>query len=410
MRRIIIVLTAIFIICGFSIPKAYAQDFRFGSFQDWDWDDDWNDVEERRTYDLRYNRVEGIYLGGRIDEKYWRAKRPDSFLIYGHAGYAFSAREFQYRAALEQGIFTRNRLGIGAEYHRIIDTPDRWIIEDSENSLAAFFIREDYHDFYLREGSSVYVIFQPGNNLELYGSYNYDDFTAMEKNAKWSLFGGKKVFPDNPLMDEGQLRSIKGRVLLDTRNQRFSIQRGWYIELEMEKAGNNIGGEYTFDMIVMDLRRYQPMGYEQGIDIRLRAGTIKGDAPWQRTFHLGGLSHLRGFPYKMLPAGRFERGGNRMLLGQVEFRLGEGNLVDELDFGFFEFFNIILFADAGWVGSVDSDLGLFEGFRNLKWNDIKSSVGVALTNRSGSVRLELARRTDTGTKPFSLYFRVNRPF
>ena len=161
----------------------------------------------------------------------------------------------------------------------------------------------------------------------------------------------------------------------------------------------------------MDVRRYQPLGFGEGLDFRLRVGTVSGNSiPWHKSFHLGGLSSLRGFPYKAFPAGPMNPGGNRMLLAQLEYRMGTQDLPDELDWGLLEHFNLIIFADAGWVGIADHEADLFGGFDSMTWSKIKTDVGIALANRSGNVRIQIARRTDTNEKPYVFSFRINRPF
>ena len=99
-----------------------------------------------------------------------------------------------------------------------------------------------------------------------------------------------------------------------------------------------------------------------------------------------------------------------MVLAQLEYRMGNQDLPDELDMGILDYFNLILFADVGWVGNGGIGSGLFEGFEGLSLVNMKSDVGIALANRSGSVRFQIARRTDTSKKPFVFSFRINRPF
>lgn len=99
-----------------------------------------------------------------------------------------------------------------------------------------------------------------------------------------------------------------------------------------------------------------------------------------------------------------------MVLAQIEYRIGEANFPDELGLGLFDMFNFIVFADAGWVWYADPDLDLLQGFEPLTLSRLKTDVGIALANRSGNVRFEIVRRTDTGKKPFTFYFRINRPF
>ena len=117
---------------------------------------------------------------------------------------------------------------------------------------------------------------------------------------------------------------------------------------------------------------------------------------------------MRGFPYKLFPAGRMNPGGNRMLLAQIEYRLGTTGFTAEL--WFFDNFNIILFADAGWAGYASDRDHFFEGFDQLTWSQLKTDVGIAFANRSGNVRLQIARRLDTGKDPYVFTFRIYRPF
>ena len=99
-----------------------------------------------------------------------------------------------------------------------------------------------------------------------------------------------------------------------------------------------------------------------------------------------------------------------MVLAQVEYRMGKQDLPDELDWGLLEHFNLILFADAGWVATVDPHLELQEGFDDLSWETLKSDVGIALANRSGNIRFEVARRTDRAKDAFVFTFRIHRTF
>ncbi|NQT25818.1 BamA/TamA family outer membrane protein [candidate division KSB1 bacterium] len=385
---------------------------------EWDeeWDADWDsDVDEwvdgdRTGLMIRYNRVEGLMAGMRIKKEYWRSRDSNRPFIYGHWGYAFAAKEFQYMAGLEKGLFDTYRFGFGGEYHRMIDTPDRWIIQDEENSLAAVVLKEDFQDFYLREGGSGYLMQNITEAVTMTAAYNVDQFKSVEKNTNWSIFGGKKQFRPNPIMDEGELYSLSAKLVLDTRNSKRKTKQGWYVQIEGEHAGNDLRGDFTFDRLLVDLRRFQPLGYQDGLDIRLRAGSAWGHLPWQRSYHLGGLSTLRAFQYKAFPGGPDQSGGNRMVLGQIEYRLSRQDLPDEIDLGILEHFYIILFADAGWVENVDENLDWTEGFEDLDYGDFKSDVGLALSNRGGNMRVEIARRTDTSVKPFMFWFRLNRPF
>ncbi len=378
--------------------------------QGWGWEEDFG-RGKRSSFDVRYNRVEGLYTGVRIGKEYWRQRHPSRPFLYGFSGYSFSAKEFQYQAGIEKGfLFGEYRLAFGGESHRMVDTPDRWIIPDGENSLAAFLLKEDFQDFFLREGSSGYIVQSFTRVFSMSMAYHYDVFDSLEKNTNWSFFGGKKHFRENPAMSSGVIRSEVVRLVVDSRNSVKKTTKGWYIQIEGEHAGNELKGDFNFDRLLADVRRYQPLGFGTGVDFRIRVGTSHGRLPWQRSYHLGGLSTLRAFPYKAFPHGFMKPGGNRMVLAQLEYRMGSQDLPDELAMGILDHFNLILFADVGWVGNAGIGHGFFEGFEGLSLSNMKSDVGIALANRSGSMRFQIARRTDTGKKPFVFSFRISRPF
>jgi hypothetical protein len=382
-----------------------AQD-NFGFLPDRDWED-W-DRSDRVNFDVRYNRVQGLYLGTQMNREYYRNRYPQRAFLYGSVGYGFKSKNIEYQVGLEKGFFNKYRFAFGGEIHRLIDTQDRWILPNSENSLAAFFLKEDFHDFFLKEGLSGYVVQNLGESFSVTLGYYYDEYDSLEKKTNWSLFGGKKEFRENPAIDPGQIRSAIGRIVLDTRNSTTRTTRGWYIEIEAEHAGANFKGDFTFDRLLVDFRRFQPTGFGEGLDFRLRVGSSHGLLPWQRSYHLGGLSTLRGFPYKLFPAGRMNPGGNRMLLAQLEYRLGTRDF--PADFWIFDNFNIILFADAGWAGYTGERDPFLKGFKQLTWSALKTDVGIAFANRSGNVRFQIARRLDTGKDPYVFSFRISRPF
>lgn len=389
--------------CYFDRPGSAFQDFD----DDWDWDD-WDD--NRTSFDGRYNRVEGPYLGFRTNPDVMRDKYRDRIIVLGKAGYAFSAKEVEYQFGLEKGFFDDFRFAIGGEYHDLIESPDTWVIPNDENSLAAMFLKEDFHDFYQKEGSSFYVRQNFTQNAFLSLAYHVDQLDSLNKNSNWAVFGGKKKFPENPAMSVGENKSIIANFVLDTRNSKRRTTHGWFVQMEYENALNkDWRGDFKYERALVDIRHFQSFFTGDGLDLRVLAASSSYNMPWHRRFYLGGLSTLRGFPYKAFPCGRMNPGGTRALLGQVEYRLGYPEIFDDMDLDIFETFNIILFADAGWVSNMEHNT-LTEGFEDIDINDFKSDVGIAFANNAGNVRLEIARRTDRDEKPYTVLFRINRPF
>jgi hypothetical protein len=152
------------------------------------------------------------------------------------------------------------------------------------------------------------------------------------------------------------------------------------------------------------VRRLQPLGTYDNINVRLRAGTSGGMLPQQKLYDLGGLGTLNAYPVN-------ELSGNRMLLMNAEFVVN-GNILDDLDFWpswLLKHFNFILFSDAGFITDVATTASVTTGFNTMTWNDFKHDFGIAVGNRSGSFRIGVSWRTDH-PEPAQFVLRMERPF
>ncbi len=364
----------------------------------------WNAGIDDEPFMFRYNRVEGLFLGLKLERDDWRDSGSSWFDLYGHAGYGFSRKRGCYQIGLERSIFGKYGPVIGAEAHDIVDSEDKWIIPTFENSLAAFFLREDFQDYYRREGYSAYLSHDISEYLTLTAEYRKDHHYNLKRKTNWSIFGGDKKFRENPLFDEIEFRSVVANLTLDTRNNYKYPDQGWLINLTGEFAGKDFkNADVDYDRFIVDIRRYQPITYGENLDFRLRAGSSRGTLPTHLKFDLGGLSTLRGYRYKEFPD------ENRMLLGNVEYRIHGRRSPFNRVLGWSDF-SFVLFADAGYVWSVDDTLKAQEGFDDLNWEDLSTAIGFGIGNREGNVRLDFAKRMDKKGEPLLVTFRINRTF
>ncbi|MDZ7260539.1 MAG: DUF5686 family protein [candidate division KSB1 bacterium] len=361
--------------------------------------------KEEESFVFRYNRVEGLFLGLRLPKTYWSDRSYYNFAIYGEAGYGFANKAMRYQIGAEKWFENDFRFALGAEAHNLTDTQDEWIIPSLENSLAALFLKEDFQDFYRREGFSVYATQNFTPALLLGAEYRSDCYYNMPNQTNWALFGKKKKFRENPLIDEIEMNSVVGKVCLDTRNDLKHPDQGWYITLLGEFARPEYNNEepLNFDRYIFDLRRYQPLGRGENLDFRIRVGTARGELPIQFKFDLGGLSTLRGYDFK-----EFEN-GDRMVLGNVEYRI-HGRRSRFHDVWWLENLNLILFADTGWLWNSEDKSSYKLGFKHLTWSDLKTDIGIALSDEDGNVRFNVAKRVDVSGKPVVVTFRLNRTF
>lgn len=388
------------------------EDRREDRWHDWDhhrwyssretrWDDE-DYIEDIDNGLFRYNRVEGLFLGVQVPKNQWLENSRHHVKIYGHAGYGFKSKRGLYQVGLERWIFDEFRFSVGIETHDMLDTEDKWVIPEMENSLAALFLREDFRDYYRRSGTSAYAIQNITRHFRVKAGLRKDRFYSMTNKTNWSIFGGDKKFHQNPAVDELEFKSIFAHVGLDTRDHLLYPNEGWFINVngEFARPEVNKNSNIDFDRLTIDLRRYQPIGYGENLDFRFRLGTSRGLLPIQYLYDLGGISSLRGYDYKEF------KDGDRMVLGNVEYRI-YGSFFDLFDFSEL---NIILFADAGWVWTARDNSALDKSFDYIRWDDMMTDVGVALSNYEGNVRVNFAQRLDDRDKPVVITFRISKAF
>lgn len=362
---------------------------------------------------LRYNRVENIFLGlGSEKRYYWDGSRDLS--IYGSVGYGF--KSYKWRAHLgltrqfafpDEESGSSHLLEIGAEAHSFTDSKDAWLIDTGENSLAAFFIHEDFRDYFEREGITLLAAWyyqRPELTTQVRAEMNFDEEASMPKRTDWALFGGEKRFRENPPITEGRMRSVVLTAGISTATKTRRGMEGWALYGTAEFTGPALASAFSFSQLVVDVRRYQPLGRYDGINVRIRTGTSGGSLPVQRTYELGGLGTLPGFPFK-------DQAGNRLLLGNFEY-IANGRILGDLDFWphwLMEHINILIFGDAGWVGLAPPSASWTEGFEPLTPSAFRSDLGFGFSSRGGAVRLGWAWRTDK-SEPARFVFRISRPF
>ena len=350
---------------------------------------------------VRYNRVQGLFLGLEFPKSI--ANKYSIISLHGFGGYGFKEKAWRYQIGIDRYFFNRTsyRFEIGANVHDLTDTRDDWLITPLENSLASFLIHEDFQDFYRRHGYEIH--FSQNWSIYLKGTlaYRNDRYNSVSKNVDWALFGGDKKFRINPGIDDGNMRSLYGELYLDTRNNHDTPRRGWYGKLSMEMSNSDLRSDFYFNQYILELRHYLPISRNERLDLRLKVGTAEGDLPVQKLFELGGISTLRGFKYK-------EYAGDRLLLTNIEYNLSPS--IFSRDFFLFDDIRLIFFTDIGSAWFSNDNSKFSDGFENLKFNSLKSNIGIAFSNWDGTVRLNIAKRTDSNKDPMMLTFRIAKPF
>lgn len=352
---------------------------------------------------FRYNRVEGLFLGIGSEKKfYWDGSK--SISGYGSFGYGFTSHRWRLQLGLDRQFATSDETlyELGGEAHSLTDTKDEWIMPLSENNLAALLFREDFRDYYQREGFSLHTSrYTRAGDVSTMIDIRFlnDRYASLNTGARWAVFGGS-TFRSNPAVSAGTMKSVLVSAGISTVEKYRYHTEGWNLYVRGEYGGNELGGDFDFSQAMFDIRRFQPISDDDQISIRIRAGGLSGAAIAQKDFQLGGANTLPAYGFK-------EFSGNRMLLANLEYRLS-GEVIDEIFF-FPNSMSLIAFGDAGAVTTVNTKWAVYEGFDAVKSSNVRSDYGVALAWHDGDARLGFAWRTDKQA-PVSIFFRLNRAF
>ncbi len=360
------------------------EDFRHHRWRNWSFNSE-TDLE------VNYTKVDGFYLGLKFDH-FPLGNYGMNFRSFGAGGYAFASQTWQGQIGFGMGLGKRNQIELSVDAYSRSHTEDAWYMSDKENSLAAFFLHEDFRDYYNREGYGVSLVFEPLEFLNLSVRYQAEQHTTLENDASWALFGGNKEFLPNMPVEEGMLREFVLSARLDSRDDVETPEVGWYLQGAIELTNPDFASDFDYRRMVVDARRYQPLTSFVNFDTRIRIGNSEGTLPVQKRFYLGGPSTLPGFGLKAFS-------GREFALLNAELRLhenGRGHGVFFNELGFF------FFADVGMA----SDIPL----NDLETEQWASDVGLGISADSGNIRLQVAKRTDTSEEPYVFMFRIQRPF
>lgn len=368
---------------------------------------------------VHFNRVNGLFLGIREERMQWY--RYNDFLEiidlhpHGMIGYSFGQDEWQYEAGLERYFGFSDRIIIGAEFYSSTTTDDYWRVGLSENSLTSFFAGYDYLDYHKQTGWGAYILARSTQYFEGGVSYNQNQFNSLDVESSFWLFGKTNLYRPNPPVeiingnpvDTLDIGSLTFSAAFNPKQililPRFTFSLTGLAEFAHPDYGVS---DYDYQKFTAEFISY--LNIEPGaiIKYRLKAGSITGDAPIMKEFHLGGPGTLRAAPFKSLPG--ILNGGNKMLLSNAEIQFGSSSYwndgwidVDDL--------YLSLFLDSGWTNDFTGpNTNALHGFSEFDFNQLEHSGGFGIG--TNSVRAEFAWDLNNTDKTPVFWIRFNPTF
>jgi hypothetical protein len=304
-----------------------------------------------------YNRVEGlpIIAGPSIRQNTGiGVLRLSALGIYRSADdFAWKGDNLGWNAKSELTLGRKQNVRIGIEGYDIVRPTESWELRDAEVSLASFFLRQDYRDYYNTKGAHAWVGWNQGRKLTFELGVRNERWEPRAARNPFTLFKGGVEWRPNPQLDDGRLWIGEAKFRLDTRNNVRDPWTGWLIDASFEAGGTDrlTLGPATFiardsaagtmdrvryTRLLADVTRYNRVSPQSQLNLRLVVGAgFNGDAlPLERRFALGGAGTLPGYDFRnsahsedvlTCDGGRHPVAGlpaqcDRMVLGQIEFR------------------------------------------------------------------------------------------
>jgi hypothetical protein len=394
-----------------------------------------------------YNRVEGlpVTLGPRfrLPLSSQRAATLDLLGIVRTAGDPTELREeVGYDAHLDytDGSNRRHGWGLGVRASQLVNAIETQPLSRSEVGWSALLLHRDYRDYYINEGVALYGYYWAGPSVRVEGGWRTENQRSVPANDPWTLFRSDEDWRANPLIDDGQFKTVHLGLTYDTRNESQLATSGTWVRLTWEHSASAdvapVGypstvrdpiptdGSYAFHRFWIDARAYNRLTPSMRVNARLVGGGWAGGdpLPLQQRNSLGGPGGLPGYSFRHSTC---NEGApldparpalcDRSLLFQLEFRsrLDLGLLyryrdrtqveqtfgVDQVD--------LVVHTDMGKAWLVGNGPGRVPSDKIPNLDEWMYDIGVGLD--AGAIGVYLSKALNDG-EPMRFFVRLQRRF
>ncbi|MBC8044273.1 MAG: carboxypeptidase-like regulatory domain-containing protein [Rhizobacter sp.] len=249
-----------------------------------------------RYVDFRYNRSEGYFIGGRAA---FETITPTTS-VFGSLGYGIQRKEWLWQAGFQQWLEPQRRTSIGASVYRTTAfTPENSPPLSIFNTFNALLFKTDYHNYYNAEGFRIFADHEFSSRLAATLIYTDEKQLSMPKTTDYSWLYQNLLFRDNPLIEDGTMRSLTLELFYGNRsdNAIVALIAQPRVKLSVEHSSRALGSDFDYTRVeaVATLRRptffsdrllapYLIVQFDLGLTVSSGGGFIK--IPPQRAFSL----------------------------------------------------------------------------------------------------------------------------
>ena len=347
----------------------------------------------RRTgMGVDYNRVDGLRL-----TLSHQLQRPETMLprLGGRIEYAFGRERTLYGVQFEQPLAPPGRLALGVSMVRRTDHSELQQMDDVENTLTFLFARQDFRDYFEREGFGAYLSWRVPDFSTVSVHVRNDEYRSLpadHHNRSW--FNTDHTLRENPPVDEGQARSAILR-LERLAHRTGRTRAGLYHWIELERAGRDLQGDFDYTRLLADVRSVLRLTPASTLALRAVGGhTFEGFLPRQKQFTAGGVDGLRAHDFS-------EFVGGELALAQAEFTLGLWQMSNPM-------------LEGGLHAIAFVDMGRAWSNPDHEWDADRQQIqvdgGFGLATTEDGLRVYLARDLQDPGSDFVFSLRLQTPF
>jgi len=276
--------------------------------------------------DLRFNRVEGLFVGGKFD-----LDSVTNFLdVRGGLGYSFDDKRWKYSGGSTYYLTPQRSIGIGGDIYRKLDNrPDEGYYDDLEILLGSLFSKDDYRDYFLSRGWHSFV---EGNflrqtdppDLRMQLGYTDEEETSLKNITEYSFLDCDRTYRPNPPIVDGTLHALTFNAEYGNATQYFFSNPYLTAHTSIEYSTKSLlNSDFEFTRIAGGLKAKFPtydlsLFFNPTLSISFNGGILTGDRLPQRLFNLESSYEGTAWFGGLRAAGVKEFFGDRFVLLSVE--------------------------------------------------------------------------------------------
>ena len=246
-----------------------------------------------RYLDLRFNRAEGLFLGGTASFD----SVGNHLKLSGALGYGFSDKRAKGSLTAEVYLDSKRAWSVGAGVFKDVShIPDEGFYNAFSISLSALLDKVDQRDYFYSQGWKIFVTGKPLARLSGRLTYASESEQSAVQRTDFSLFNRSSQYRMQPLIDEGMMRSVSLSLRYGDDPVPLGLISSNFLEIEGERSERSLlKSDFSFSRISVVGEFFVPTFLKRNLFPptllgRVSAGISDGMLPPQRIFTLEGRS------------------------------------------------------------------------------------------------------------------------